>query len=65
MSAIKLQHYMTIQEAAEQTRLSYYYIRQLCLNESIKYIKSGAKYLLNEDSLMCYLASEENSHGKH
>lgn len=44
-----------IHECAELTNLTKYHIRQLVLNEKIKYIKAGKKYLINFESLIAYL----------
>lgn len=54
-----LHNYISIQQAADQTGLSYYYIRALVLDNKVKHIKSGAKYLINTDSLAEYLESQE------
>lgn len=49
----------TIQEAADQTGLSYDYIRKLCIQEKIVYIRTGKKRLVNMDKLLGYLNSGE------
>lgn len=49
----------TIQEAASQTGLSYDYIRKLCIQEKIVYIRTGKKRLVNMDKLRSYLNSGE------
>ena len=54
-----LSKYITIQKAADMTGLSYYFIREMVLSNKIRYIKSGAKYLINVDSLNEYLESLE------
>ena len=54
-----LHNYISIQQAADQTGLSYYYIRAAVLANKVKHIKSGAKYLINADSLAEYLESQE------
>lgn len=60
MSSNALPHYITIQLAADQTGLSYYYIRQLVLDGKVQHIKSGIKYLINESALCDYLQKMEN-----
>lgn len=54
-----LPKYITIQNAADMTGLSYYFLREMVLSNKIRYIKSGAKYLINVDSLNEYLESLE------
>lgn len=49
----------TIQEAANQTGLSYDYIRKLCIQDKIVYVQIGAKRLVNMDKLRSYLNSGE------
>ena len=51
----KIPTMVTIQEAAKQTGLSYDYIRKLCINGQIVYVKAGAKRLVNLDMLRRYL----------
>ena len=50
---------MPIKEAASVTGLSYSSIRQLCLNNRIRYIKSGTKYYVNMASLLRYCEGKE------
>ena len=50
---------MPIKGAASVTGLSYSSIRQLCLNNRIRYIKSGTKYYVNMASLLRYCEGEE------
>ena len=45
----------TIKECAEITKLAKYHIRQLVLQGKVKYVRAGAKYLVNVDSLIEYL----------
>ena len=52
--------YKTINECAEITKLAKYHIRQLVLQNKVKYLRAGAKYLINFDSLMEYLNAGEN-----
>lgn len=43
-----------IKNASEETGLSYHFIRKLCLEGKIKFIKSGNKYYVNMSSLLAY-----------
>lgn len=52
--------FCTINECAKLTNLAKYHIRQLVLNEKIKYVKAGKKYLINFESLITYLQEGEN-----
>lgn len=45
----------TIKETAKETELSYNYIRNLCLQNKIVYVRAGNKYLVNVDKLIEYL----------
>lgn len=38
---------LTIQETSNRTGVSYDCIRKLCMQNKIKYIKAGKKYLIN------------------
>ena len=51
----KIPTMVTIQEAADQTGLSYDYIRKMCMQDKIVYVKVGAKRLINLDMLRQYL----------
>lgn len=51
----KIPTMVTIQEAADQTGLSYDYIRKMCIQDKIVYVKVGAKRLVNLDMLRRYL----------
>ena len=51
----KIPTMVTIQEAANQTGLSYDYIRKMCIQNKIVYVKAGAKRLVNLDMLRRYL----------
>lgn len=46
---------LTIKELAERTKLSYNFIRKLCLGNKIVYIKSGTKYLVNYNKFIDFL----------
>jgi len=54
---------LTLRESSTETGLPYGFIRQLCLDEKIKYIRSGTKIYVNKDSLFAYCGSNnvENS----
>lgn len=45
----------TIKQTAEETGLSYNYIRNLCLQNKIVYVRAGNKYLVNIDKLIEFL----------
>lgn len=45
----------TIRETASETGLAYNYIRNLCLQNKIVYVRAGNKYLINIDKLIEYL----------
>lgn len=46
---------MRLREAAKKTGLSYYYLRNACLNNEIPYLKSGNRFLINFEWLENYL----------
>lgn len=46
---------LTIKETAERTNLSQTYIRRLCWDNKITYVKSGSKYYVNLEKLCDYL----------
>lgn len=45
----------TIKQAAQETGLAYNYIRNLCLQNKIVYVRAGNKYLINLNKLIDYL----------
>lgn len=45
----------TIKETAQKTGLAYNFIRNLCLQNKIMYVKAGNKYLVNLNKLIEYL----------
>ena len=45
----------TIGEISQKTGLPYEFIRKLCLQEKIVFIKSGKKYLINFEKFIEYL----------
>lgn len=50
---------VTIRMAADQTGLSYDYIRKLCLAGKIVFVRSGSKYLINLEKFIDYLNNGE------
>lgn len=49
----------TIKECSKILGLTKYHIRQLVLQEKVKFVRSGSKYLVNVDSLIEYLNNGE------
>ena len=49
----------TIKEASDMTKLSYDYIRKLCISNKIVHIRAGAKILINKQKLSEYLNNGE------
>lgn len=49
----------TINQAAAATGLSYDFLRKLCLQKKIVFIRAGAKYLINMERLREYLDKGE------
>lgn len=54
---------VTIREAAQQTGLSYDYIRKLCLRDKIVYIRAGCKILINMEKFVEFLNQGEKAAG--
>ena len=50
---------LTIKETADRTGLSYHFIRQLCIENKIVYLKAGNKYLINFDRFIDFLNGDE------
>ena len=50
---------ITIKEASDMTKLSYDYIRKLCISNKIVHIRAGAKILINKQKLSEYLNNGE------
>lgn len=48
-----------IAEASKQTGLSYDFLRKLCLQNKIVYVRAGTKYLINFEKLVDYLNQGE------
>lgn len=49
---------VTIKEASSQTGVSYDFIRKLCLQKRIVFIKAGSKYLINLEKFVAFLNGE-------
>ena len=54
----------SIKDASAKTGLPYGFIRQLCLDNKIKYIRSGVKFYVRMDSLIEYCGGMENGTSK-
>lgn len=50
---------LTLDQAREKTGLSYDFLRKLCLQGKIVFIKAGSKYLINQERLVSYLNDGE------
>lgn len=50
-----------ITEASKQTGLSYDFIRKLCLQGKIVYVRAGVRYLVNLEKLIEYLNQGEKN----
>ncbi len=51
---------LTLNEAAQETGLSYDYLRKMCMNDELVHIRSGRKYLVNRLKLIEYLNGTDN-----
>ena len=51
----------TISEASKIVGLTKYHVRKLVLQDKIKYVRSGVKYIVNVDSLINYLNNGDNA----
>ena len=51
----------SMRQASAESGLSYHFIRQLCLNNKIKYVKSGKKFYVNMESLKEYCSGKTDS----
>lgn len=49
---------LPIKDVAERSGLSYHFIRQLCLENKIVFIRAGNKYLINMDRFIDFLNGE-------
>ena len=45
----------TVKQAAENTAITRYFVRQLCIENKIVHIKAGQKYLINYDKFVDFL----------
>lgn len=52
---------LSIAQTAKVIGLTKHYVRQLVLQDKIKYVRSGVKYLVNVDSLINYLNNGDNA----
>ena len=52
--------YRSLQEHAERTGLSYYFLRQAVLTGELPHIKSGVKYLIRDSALSDFLMKKES-----
>ena len=50
-------------EASRRTGVSYEFLRKLCLQNKIVYIKSGIRYLINLEKLVEYLNKGDQAAG--
>lgn len=57
----KLPVMKSIKDMMELTGLPYTFLRSLCIQNKIVYIKTGKKYLINYDRFIDYLNSGEQS----
>lgn len=55
--SLRLPRMLKIKEAAEETGLSYHFIRKLCLTGALPHVKVGNRYFINADSLAAFLKS--------
>ena len=49
----------TLKKAQEYTGLPYSVLRELCVNNKIRFIRSGTKYYVYSQSLLEYLTGEQ------
>lgn len=54
---------LTLRAAAAETGLSYEFLRRLCLQKKIVFVKAGVKYLVNMDRLGEFLNGQEQDAG--
>lgn len=57
----KIPTMLSIRETAERTGLSKTYIRKLCWDRKISFVKTGTKYLINLERFIEYLNSPETA----
>lgn len=56
---------VTINECSARTGVSYDWIRKLCLQDRIVYIRAGNKYLINFGKFVAYLNEGDRTGGNH
>lgn len=49
---------VTIKEASSQAGVSYDFVRKLCLQKKIVFVKAGNKYLINLEKFIAFLNGE-------
>lgn len=52
---------LSIAQTAKVIGLAKHHVRQLVLQDKVKYVRSGVKYLLNLNSLINYLNNGDNT----
>ena len=52
---------VSLAEASKESGLSYDFIRKLCLQNKIVYVRAGVKYLINWDKLVEFLNQGEKN----
>jgi len=57
--SFKIPTMLSIRETAERTGLSMTYIRHLCWDKKIPFIKTGCKYLVNFEKFIEFLNTPE------
>lgn len=60
MEEMKIPTMLSISDTAKRTGLAKSYIRQLCWDRKISYVKSGSKYLVNLERLIEYLNTPQS-----
>lgn len=59
MEELKIPQMLTIKACAQKTGLSYDYIRKLCLQGKIVFVRAGNKYLVNLEKFIDYLNGQQ------
>ena len=52
---LKIPTMLSLREASRETNLSYDFLRKLCLQNKIAYVRAGNKYLVNMEKLVDFL----------
>lgn len=55
---------LTLRETAARTGLSYDYVRKLCLQGKIVYVRAGSKFLVNMEKFIEFLNNGEKEDTK-